>query len=220
MFKKSVFIGVLLTSFSAQASEPARVSVTRFEQEVQHILDHCDGWNFTDQYQLRTELERELAGQGLKVLERKNIRQIYADEYELPNLEKQTKPKRGKFLAAQYTITGGITELGICDESSRSALQLGGLVSLLGGPAGVDLGVKRHQISSKVKLVAQIVSVETGEVLRTFTAGSEVSDSGYGLEASVVGIGVGHKARSSAPIEKASNDAVRDLAGQIARYLL
>jgi curli biogenesis system outer membrane secretion channel CsgG len=194
------------------------VSVTRFQQEVDHLLDHCSGWTFTQQDQLRTELERELSRNGLKVLERKSIRDIYDHEYELPNLNQKTVAKRNKFIAAKYTITGGISELGVCESSSGSGVQLGGIVSLLGGPS-VDLGLKNRTSVSKVKLVAQVVSVQTGEILESFEARSEVSDHAYAVEAGAMGVGASHGAKSNPPIERATNQAIHELAAQIAKYL-
>jgi curli biogenesis system outer membrane secretion channel CsgG len=210
-----------LSSVAKAASDvdsPKRISVTRFSQEVSHILEHCHGWEFTDQNQLQTELESELSSRGLKVLERRDIRKIYGDEYELPNLDRSSSPKRGKFLSAQYTVTGGITELGVCEESEGSGLQLGGIVSLLGGPAA-DLRVGKRSATSRVKLIAQLVSTETGEVLKSFEAHSEISDSGYSVAGGAMGIGARHEARERPPIERASNEAIHDLSVQIARYV-
>ena len=136
-----------------------------------------------------------------------------------PTSIKKTTPKKGKFLSAQYTITGGITELGVCEESSNSGIQLGGIVSILGGPSDTDLKVGGHKSVSKVKLLAQVVSVETGEIVRSFTAKSEISDSGYSVSGGAMGIGAEHGSRHTAPIEKASNEAIRDLASQISDYL-
>jgi curli biogenesis system outer membrane secretion channel CsgG len=153
-----------------------------------------------------------------KFLKRKNIRDIYNDEYEMPNLNQKTKPKTGQFLSAQYTVTGGITELGICEESSGNSVQLGGIISLLGGPSA-DLGVSQNKNTSKVKVVAQVVSVETGEILRSFEASSESNDSSFGVSGGAMGIGAGHNSRTRPPIEQATNRAIQDLSRQIAEYL-
>jgi hypothetical protein len=57
---------------TAQAAEQgsARISVTRFRQEADHIYDGCHGWDFAIQDQLQTVLERGLSQNGLKVLEK------------------------------------------------------------------------------------------------------------------------------------------------------
>jgi curli biogenesis system outer membrane secretion channel CsgG len=192
--------------------------VTRFDQEVAHILNGCTRWHYSFQDQLQTELERELSLRGLKVLERRQIRKILSDEHELPNFDTGSAPKSGKFLAAQFTITGAITEQGVCEDSAATSVQLGGIVSLLGGPsADVDVGV--HHAVSKVKLVAQVLSVETGEILKSFEARAEIKDHGYGVEGQTLGIGAGHRQRKSPPMEKASNQAIQSLATQIASYV-
>jgi curli biogenesis system outer membrane secretion channel CsgG len=220
--KKLIWISLIcfipaLNSFAQPGTVP--VSVTRFKQEVEHIFDSCSGWSFTEQDQLRTELERELSKNGLKVLERKDIRTIYSDEFEMPNLNQKTVAKRGQFIAAKYTITGGISELGVCENSSKSGIQLGGIVSLLGGPS-VDLGVKKKTATSKVKVVGQIVSVETGEIVKSFEAYSEIKDNAFGVEGGVYGIGASHESKSKPPIERATNQAIQELANKIAGYLI
>lgn len=220
--KKSILLsmvcfGSALSGFAQPSTVP--VSVTRFQQEVNHIYDTCHGWDFTEQDQLRTELERELSKNGLKVLERKDIRTIYSSEFDLPNLNQKTVAKKNQFIAAKYTITGGISELGVCEESSKSGVQLGGIVSLLGGPS-VDLGVKKRSATSKVKVIGQIVSVETGEIVKSFEAYSEIKDEGFGVEGSVYGIGASHEGKTRPPIERATNQAIQDLASKIAGYLI
>lgn len=216
--KKRALLGAIsfCLSVNAVAGPKVPVSVLRFNQEVAHIYDGCRSWGFTEQNQLRSELERQLALQGLQILERTGIRKIYADEYEMPNLNEKTVAKKKQFIAARYTITGGISELGICEESSHSGVQLGGLVSLLGGPS-VDLGGKKGNSKSRVKVIAQVVSVETGEIVDTFEAYSEISDDSYGVNAGVMGIGVEHHESTRPPIEKATNQAIHDLAAQIAK---
>jgi curli biogenesis system outer membrane secretion channel CsgG len=220
--KKSILISLIcfgsaLNSFAQPGTVP--VSVTRFQQEVNHVYDTCHGWSFSQEDQLRTELERELSKNGLKVLERKDIRNIYSNEFDLPNLNQKTVAKKKQFIAAKYTITGGITELGVCEEQAKSGVQLGGIVSLLGGPS-VDLAVKKKSAISKVKLVGQIVSVETGEIIKSFDAYSEIKDDGYGVEGSVYGVGGSHEGRSRPPIERAANQAIQELASKISGYLI
>jgi curli biogenesis system outer membrane secretion channel CsgG len=97
-------------------------------------------------------------------------------------------------------------------------VQLGGISSLLGGPS-VDLEVGAKKSTSKVKLVAQIVSVETGEILKSFSANSEIKDSGANVRGGTMGIGARGETQSKPPIERASNQAIQDLATQIAVYL-
>lgn len=212
-------IAGLLTLGKSEAAVPSRVSVLRFKQEADHVFDHCRGWDYGRQDQLQTELERELSLAGLKVLERRDIRRMFEDEHGLPNLDRRNVPKGGKFLSAEYAITGGVTELGICEESSDTSIQLGGVISLLGGPSGVDLDVARQRAVSKVKLVAEVVSVETGEILKSLVATSEVNDSGYAVDAQVMGIGGKQKERKRPPIERATHQAIGDLGRQIAEYL-
>jgi curli biogenesis system outer membrane secretion channel CsgG len=216
-----VFCGLIFSTTSNSVEPVAlskRISVTRFNQQVDHIPNYCHGWEFTEQNQLKTDLESELFKRGLNVLERESIRQIYSDEYELPNMDPSSTPKRGKFLSAQYTITGGIVELGICEESSGSGIQLGGIVSLLGGPAS-DLRVGKHSATSKVKLVARLVSTDTGQLLKSFEAQSEISDGGYSVEGGAMGIGASHKSKTELPIERASHRVIEDLSTQIAEYI-
>ncbi len=195
-----------------------RVSVLRFNQEAGQIYSGCHGWLYDRQDQLRTELEGELKKRGLHVLERRQIRTIHEDEYELPNLDRASVPKRGRFLSAQYTVTGAVTEVGICEQSSGSSLQLGGVIALLGGPSA-NLAAGRKDAVSKVKLVAHLVSVETGEILQTFEARGEVVDKGYNLEGVLLGIGAAHRERIAPPIERASHEAIQELASQIANHV-
>src|SRR6185437_6441422 len=126
------FVSAAAGATSAFAQNSRAVSVVRFDEQAQHILDSCKGFNFTIQDQLRTVLERDLGERGVQVVERRDIRKIYDNEYEMPNLNQETQAKRMKFIAAKYTISGGITEMGICEKSSGNGVQLGGIVSLLG----------------------------------------------------------------------------------------
>lgn len=196
-----------------------RVSVLRFDQEVDHILEGCRGWSWTTQNQLQTELERALSSEGLVVLERRDINRMYDREHDLVNADRREAPKRGKFKTAQFTITGGITELGLCDDSNRESVSLGGLISLVGGPPNVDLDLGRSKTTTTVKLVAQVVSVETGEVLRSFEARSQIEDQGLAVGVGVAGIGGSKSTRTRPPVERASNQAIADLARQMAGYL-
>ena len=137
----------------------------------------------------------------------------------MENLDTTTRPKKNKFLSAQYVVTGGITELGLCEEGSDSGLQLGGLVGLLGGPADMDFEVGTKKSVSKIKLVANIVSTETGEILRTFSAEAKIVESGATLSAGASGIHGRHATQSVPAIEQASNKAIIEIASQIANYL-
>jgi curli biogenesis system outer membrane secretion channel CsgG len=217
---KFQYVGILggLWAVTAMAASP-KISVTSFSQEVNHVSSGCRSWDFTEQDQLRTELEGDLTQQGVTVLNRREIRNIYQNEFELPNMDRRRQPKRGRFLSAEFTITGGITELGVCEDSSGNGIELGGIVSLLGGPSGVRLRAGQKKSTSRVKLSANLVSVETGEIVHTFTASSEIQDSGYAVAGGAYGIGAAHAEKKHPPIEKASNDAVEKLAAQIAQYI-
>lgn len=205
--------------FSAQSAEKPRITVTRFGQEVRYAIPGCRVWDYNDQFQMRTVLEGELSKRGLRVLERRAIREIYSDEFTQENLDHASVPQAKKFLAAQYTVTGAIVEQGICEKRSGSGLKLGGVISLLGGPGNSDLDISRKKAVSRVKLVAQLISVQTGEVLKSFSAKAEIEDSGMEFSAEVLGIGGRHKAQSIPPIERATNDCLIDLSKQIADYL-
>lgn len=197
-----------------------RITVTRFDQETGHLrLSDCRTWDYSQQDQLRTVLEGELSDQGLKVLERRSIRVLYEDEHQMENLNDSTKPRKKRFLSAQYAVVGSIVELGICEEGSDSGVQLGGVIGLLGGPGGADLEVGKKRWVSKVKLRAQLVSTETGEVVKSFTARAEIVENGSSWSAGVYGIGARNRSSSAPPIERATNDALKDLAGQIAQYV-
>ncbi|OFZ52919.1 MAG: hypothetical protein A2428_07305 [Bdellovibrionales bacterium RIFOXYC1_FULL_54_43] len=216
--KISILFLVWVLSASASAFAAPRVSVLRFNQEVDHVLENCRGWIFSNQNQLHTVLESELTKRGLKVLERRGIRQVYSDEFMMENLSQASRPQKHKFLSAQYVVTGGITELGICVEGSDTGVQLGGLVGLLGGPA-VDLEIGKKKAVSTVKLVANLVSTETGEVIRTFSAQANVIESEASVSAGVEGIEARHATQSIPPIEQAANKAIVEIASQIAKYL-
>jgi curli biogenesis system outer membrane secretion channel CsgG len=218
---KSVFcLSVALFSAQALAAHPSRVSVLRFDPEVDHVYEGCRGWVYDRQDQLRTQMEAELSRQGLRVLERRAIRQIHQDEFELPNINKKSVARRNGFLAAQYSVTGAVTELGICESSRGGGVQLGGIVSLMGGPSDADLKIGGHSSSSKVTLAAQVVDVETGEILKSFSAKSEVENSGVLTSAGAMGLGAKVGQESAPPIESATNRAISDLAGQIASFLM
>ena len=215
-------LGVVFAAASeARAADRAvPVSVTRFNQKTEHVLEGCSRWDYNGQDQLRTVLESELSSKpGLKVLERESVREMVEQEYGLPYADRASLPRKGRMLSARYAITGGITEQGVCEEGSADGVELGGIVGLLGGPSGVGLGVGTRHGKSRVKLTANLVRVETGEVIRSFTATSEVAEGGVSVGASYHGIGASHKQRNAPPIERATNQALADLAGQISDYL-
>jgi curli biogenesis system outer membrane secretion channel CsgG len=219
LLSASAWLATSLAPKTAMASEPPTVSILRFSQEVDHTLDDCRGWNWSTQDQLRTELERALSELGVTVLERRDIGLLHASEHDLINADPRKKPKAGLFKTARYSITGGITELGICENSEGSGISLGGIVGLLGGPAGTDIDVSTKKAVSTVKLVAQVVSVETGEILKSFEARSQLEDQGYAVGLEVAGIGGRRKTSQLQPIERATNQAIAELAKKIAEYL-
>jgi curli biogenesis system outer membrane secretion channel CsgG len=209
-------------SLEANAAEKAsriRISVTKFDQQVDHWYPDCQQWHgWRSQNQLQTVLEKELSELGLQVLERQEIRRMHSDEFEMANLNQKTVAKRNQFVAAKYAVVGGITEMGVCEESSDSGIQLGGIVSLLGGPS-TDLKLDTSGATSKIAVMGKLISVETGKVIKTFEAEGSVSDSDKGIRAEVAGIGGNHRSRKQPPLERASNLALRELAQKIASYL-
>ena len=200
---------------SIHAENKIPISVTRFVQESEKITDGCKDFYWGDQGQLRTMLERALSIQGLRVLERRDIRKIYEDEFELVNLNKKTQPKRKGFVSAKYSITGGITELGICESGSAEGLQLGGIIGLLGGPSDSVLSVAHKSVISKITVVGNILNVETGEILKSIEATGELTDEGTGVSAGTSGIGGSVGSGTKAPIERAARQAIDELAKQI-----
>jgi curli biogenesis system outer membrane secretion channel CsgG len=203
----------------ASTPEPPRVSVLRFYQQVEHILEGCRGFEWTEQGQLRTELERALVREGVVVLERADIERLYDREHYLVNADPRGAPKRGRFKTAQFSITGGLTELGICDETGREGVSLGGVVSWLGGPSDVDLDLSRRKTISTAKVAAQLVSVETGQIVRSFEARSQIEDTGISVGVGMSGVGASKRTSGHAPVERVTNQAIQDLARQIAAYL-
>ena len=189
----------------ASTAAPPRVSVLRFHQQVEHILEGCRGFEWTEQGQLRTELERALVAEGVEVLERRDIHRLYDREHQLVNADKRQTPRRGRFKTAQFSITGGLTELGICDQSGRESVSLGGVVSWLGGPSDVDLNLGRRKVVSTAKVTAQLVSVETGQIVRSFEARSQTEDSGVSVGVGVGGVGASKRTNERSPVERATN---------------
>lgn len=210
--------GFLLVDSTYSAPTPVRISVTEFNQKVDHIAYNCRSWEFTQQGQLRTLLESELTGKGMTIVEREKIREIYDNEFEMKNLDPSTVQKRNQFKAAEYTITGGITELGVCEDTDKSGIKLGGIISLLGGP-DTDLSVKKRKSVSTVTLTAKLVSTRTGEVVRSFTENGKIEDNSYGVDGEIAGVGGSHENKKLPPIERASKEAIQKLAVQIAQYI-
>jgi curli biogenesis system outer membrane secretion channel CsgG len=192
--------------------------VTRFVQESDHLWPGCRGWEWGVQNQLQTELESKLRKQGLRVLERRSLNRIYESEFQHPNLKASSKPRTKQMMAAQFTVTGGIAELGICEESSGTDVQLGGIVGLLGGPSA-DLAGSFDKVVSRVRMIANLVKVETAETLETFEAEGTITDEATRLRGEIAGIGLGGRAKSRPAIEKASTQAIQKLAEQISTYL-
>ncbi len=221
MNKAFVGISCVLGLFQAAIAHAATppIAVSRFEQEVDHIYEGCRGWQWSRRNQLQTELESRLRMKGLRVLERKDIQAIYDGEFEFPNLDDRSKPRRKRMVSAKYVITGGVTELGICEESSANGIQIGGLIGLFGGP-DADLQVGFESAVSKVKLVANLVAVESAEIVQTFTALESITDSGTQVRAEVAGIGAKHGSRKTLPIERASSAAIDNLSNQIRDFLM
>lgn len=215
---KLLFTFLTLLPISSYAANKKTIAVTEFRQEVDWIFSGCKGYWWHTQNQLKTVLEQELSKAGFRVVERQHIRKMHENEHKMENLDPKTKAKSKQFIAAKYSITGGITELGICEEEQGTGINLGGVVSLLGGPS-TDLNVNVSGAVSKVKLVAKLLSVETGEVLKVFEAESESNDKGLGVQVAIVGIGGKHARKSTPPIERATNDALKKIATQIQEYL-
>jgi hypothetical protein len=72
---------------------------------------------------------------------------------------------------------------------------------------------------STITITAQLVSVETGAVVSSFTATGRIADEASNANVGIQGIGVNEKTRSRPAIEKASQIAIEDMARQIAKAL-
>lgn len=219
MHKSIVTLSTLFLAHTyAQANQAPTVSVTHFDDETQSVITSCRGWHFSGQGQVRTQFEGALTKAGVRLVERRAIRQIHSDEHELPNLDQSTRPKAARFKSAEFTLTGGITELGICADSGEFGAQLGGIFALIGGPP-IDLSVQKQASVSKVTTTAQLVLVETGEVLASFSGVGEVTESGIGFGAGVAGVGINTSSKKEPPIEAAARMSAENLANQVAEFL-
>ncbi len=214
---KTLIAGLILTT-SLMASP--RVSVSEFKDETAHWNSGCKKYEWGAYYmgQLKSALERELSKKNVRILERQNINKMYIDEYKMENLNEGSKQKTKQFLAAEYAVIGALTEMGVCEEESDSGVSLGNVVSLLGGPH-TELDVDAKLSVSRTKMIAKVVSVRTGEVIKSFESEASDTDTGIGGTAKVMGIGGHHNKRTNKPYEKIANAALKDLAEQIAEFI-
>lgn len=168
---------------------------------------------------MRTQLVTELMKYKNKfeVMERENLNTVYSEEHNLVNSDDSAAPKRNKFKAAHYSITGSITSFELCADATGGKVDLGGFLSKRGSLKGLKVGAQTA--NAKVVLDLRIVDVETGEVIHSVSAEGNAKSTNFDLDTNIDGIGLDSNKFESTPIGEATrealNKAAADLAGVI-----
>lgn len=188
------------------ASAKARLSITEFEDKSGSGRCHISwvsniGSGMQDQ--LITELSKS---DKFSIQERATLKKMYEGEHQLINAKKKSLPKKNQFEAAEFTIVGAITGFELCSSGTGAGVGLSG--ESLGVPGFLRIGGKSEK--AKVILDLRVVRVETGEVVKSFSAEGTASSVGFKLGADVKGVEFGGEGFENTPLGEATRKAIQN----------
>jgi curli biogenesis system outer membrane secretion channel CsgG len=165
----------------------------------------------------RAQLATELAKyKDLSIQERENLRTMHEEEHELINADESALPKKKKFKAAQYSITGAVTEFEYCAGKRQGKLNVG---AFFGQPdLGVEIGGRKS--SAKVAMDIRVIDVETGAVVDSFRAVGKAKRTGLNVDINYREVEFGSSGYDNTPLGAATRESLRDAAAKIHRVVI
>jgi curli biogenesis system outer membrane secretion channel CsgG len=204
----------IIIFFSSITWSQTRISVGEFKDKTGDSrcrvrwfsrVDLGDG--FRDQ--IITTLKEQ---SGYKVYERENIKKIYSDEHELPNMDQSTALKKNKFKTTHYTITGAVTSFEMCADNVGGSVDVGGLF----GIKNTGLKVGGSHSNAKVVLDLRVVDNETGEIVDSIKAEGTSASTGLNLKGDYKGSDFNSSGFKNTPIGEATRVAIEDAIKKVA----
>ena len=138
-----------------------------------------------------------------EIFEREVIRDVLANEHDLPNSEHSSdQPRRGHFKKARYTFAGSVSEFEYCAGGGGGSLDVGRLL----GVGSVRIGAKGGQ--AKVAVDIRIIEVETGRIVATARGEGKASDRRIDVGMDVGAVSGDLGARENTPPAQAARKAI------------
>jgi curli biogenesis system outer membrane secretion channel CsgG len=198
-----IFIALLMVEVASAAK--TRLSVTEFEDKSGSGRCHAH-WYYNIGSGMQDQLISELSKIGrYSIQERATLKKMYEGEHQLINSKKKSLPKKNQFEAAQYTIVAAITGFELCGSGTGAGVGLSG--ESLGLPGFIRIGGKSEK--AKVVVDLRIISVESGEVLKSFAVEGTASAVGFKVGADVKGVEFGGEGFDNTPIGEATRKAIQ-----------
>lgn len=171
----------------------------------------CRGWdwfggNLGDAFQERLISVLKKSDQ-VSVLERQVIRNVYENEHELINSEKQRRLARGQFKVADYTLAGTVHSFEWCSSGGGLGVDLG-LISL---------GVKRSHATVGVEI--RVIETTTGEVVATFSGKGDSSSTRVDADLLTKNVGLKTEQFNNSPLGEAIDQAIAEAGGSVLGFL-
>lgn len=212
-----VLTSTLIFSASMAVAAPIGVSVTKFKDKTgaSGCRYNWDWWSsyLGDGFQdmLITELNKS---PKLEVLERETIRDIYDNEQNLVNSEKEDTLARGHFKKARYTFVGAVTEFEYCAQKKNTSVNIGAVAGLF-GVTTPDVNVGFSGAKAKVTVDLRVIDTKTGRVVKSVQASELVEDSKFALDSEFGG----HEQEQNSPADRAARLAIEKAAREILRSI-
>lgn len=138
------------------------------------------------------------------VQERGNLKTMYNEEHNLINSDSSAAPRKNRFKAAHYSITGAVTSFEMCSEGGGSKLNVGKLLGF--NTSKLKVGGKVQKAT--VVLDIRVVDVEQGSVIVAFKSEGKASSTKFDVNGSIKGAEFGSDAFKNSPIGEASREAI------------
>jgi len=146
---------------------------------------------------------------GVTVLEREQLSDIYDHEIGNENIEESTKVAKKKLIGANLAIAGVISEFEWCQSSHGHEIDVGSIFGL------GELSVGRETSSAHVAFDLRLIDVQTGKILKTFKSSGKVDDANFSLSVDAKGVRYSNKSFEKTPLGKANRMAIADAVKQI-----
>ncbi len=188
IFMKSIlfvftFLTVVLQFTATAQAAGIPVSITKFSDKTgpSNCRYNWDWWSSHLGDGFSDMLANELAkSDKIELYERETINEIYYDEHQLVNSQKDHSLKIGKFKKAKFTFVGTITEFEYCSSSKGGEVNVGAVARLFGAPVP-DVNIGLNGAKAHLAMTLRIIDTTTGRVVKSIRSEADVSDSKFDL---------------------------------------
>ena len=209
----SILALTLSIGFSTMASAKTRVAVSTFKDKSADSRCKIRWFSRTQlgsgfQEQLITKLQET---RRFAIQERTNLKKMYDEEHNLVNSDRRYSPRKNKFKAAHYSITGAVTAFELCEQGGGGDVDVGGLFGFKKTGLKLGGGVSK----ARVALDVRIVDVEKGEIVDSFVVEGTASSAKFKLKGDYKGSRFGSNAFGNTPLGEATREALAKAATKI-----